>query len=176
MPIRLQAREVSVSDDELTVLLAYSRRISVPLAWFPRLLHATTAINTVKPVACGTQYETLWLSSEPSRNCLHQSTYNALARSSSTQRAGCSWAFRFADQREQHWRGRLNTEPQWRLPFRINHSPHPPPIPLTPPATLASESNPVSSPGSFREKTKSATPNTKIALMHPRPGRRATSH
>jgi hypothetical protein len=48
MPIRLQAREVSVSDDELTVLLAYSRRISVPLAWFPRLLHATTAINTVK--------------------------------------------------------------------------------------------------------------------------------
>jgi uncharacterized protein DUF2442 len=42
MPIRLQAREVSVSDDELIVLLADGRRISVPLAWFPRLLHATT--------------------------------------------------------------------------------------------------------------------------------------
>jgi len=42
MPIRPQAREVSVSDDELIVLLADGRRISVPLAWFPRLLHATT--------------------------------------------------------------------------------------------------------------------------------------
>lgn len=42
MPIRPQVREVSVSDDELTVLLADGRRISVPLAWFPRLLHATT--------------------------------------------------------------------------------------------------------------------------------------
>jgi hypothetical protein len=39
--IRPTAREVSVSDDELTVLLADGRKISVPLAWFPRLLHAT---------------------------------------------------------------------------------------------------------------------------------------
>jgi len=39
--IRPRAREVSVGDDELTVLLADGRRISVPLAWFPRLLHAT---------------------------------------------------------------------------------------------------------------------------------------
>jgi Protein of unknown function (DUF2442) len=39
--IRPRAREVSVSDDELTVLLADGRKISVPLAWFPRLLHAT---------------------------------------------------------------------------------------------------------------------------------------
>jgi hypothetical protein len=39
--IRPKAREVSVGDDELTVLLADGRRISVPLAWFPRLLHAT---------------------------------------------------------------------------------------------------------------------------------------
>ena len=39
--IRPKAREVSVSDDELTVLLADGRRISVPLVWFPRLLHAT---------------------------------------------------------------------------------------------------------------------------------------
>jgi hypothetical protein len=36
-----RAREVSVSDDELTVALADGRRISVPLTWFPRLLHAT---------------------------------------------------------------------------------------------------------------------------------------
>jgi hypothetical protein len=35
------AREVSLSDDELTVLFADGRRISVPLVWFPRLLHAT---------------------------------------------------------------------------------------------------------------------------------------
>jgi hypothetical protein len=41
MPIRPQAREVSVSDDGLAVLLADSRKVSVPLAWFPRLLRAT---------------------------------------------------------------------------------------------------------------------------------------
>jgi hypothetical protein len=33
--------KVSVTDDELIVVLAGGRRISVPLAWFPRLLHAT---------------------------------------------------------------------------------------------------------------------------------------
>jgi hypothetical protein len=39
--IRPKAREVSIDEDELTVLLADGRKISVPLAWFPRLLHAT---------------------------------------------------------------------------------------------------------------------------------------
>jgi Protein of unknown function (DUF2442) len=39
--IRPRAREVSISEDELTVLLADGRKISVPLVWFPRLLHAT---------------------------------------------------------------------------------------------------------------------------------------
>ncbi len=39
--VRPRAREVSVGEDELTVLLADGRKISVPLAWFPRLLHAT---------------------------------------------------------------------------------------------------------------------------------------
>ena len=33
--------EVETSDDELTVRLMDGRRISVPLAWYPRLLHAT---------------------------------------------------------------------------------------------------------------------------------------
>jgi hypothetical protein len=32
---------VSVSDDELTVRLMDGRTISVPLAWYPRLLHAS---------------------------------------------------------------------------------------------------------------------------------------
>jgi hypothetical protein len=36
-----KAREVSINDDELTLLLADGREISVPLAWFPNLLHAT---------------------------------------------------------------------------------------------------------------------------------------
>lgn len=36
-----RAQDVSVSDDELTIALADGRRISVPLAWFPRLLHAS---------------------------------------------------------------------------------------------------------------------------------------
>jgi len=32
---------VSVSDDELIVTLQDGRTVSTPLAWFPRLLHAT---------------------------------------------------------------------------------------------------------------------------------------
>ena len=38
-----RAEEVTVSDDELTVVLADGRRISAPLAWFPRLCRATQA-------------------------------------------------------------------------------------------------------------------------------------
>jgi hypothetical protein len=36
------ATEVETSEDELTVSLVDGRRISVPLAWFPRLMNATT--------------------------------------------------------------------------------------------------------------------------------------
>ena len=39
--IDTRAKQVEVTDDELTVLLADGRRISVPLAWYPRLLNAT---------------------------------------------------------------------------------------------------------------------------------------
>ena len=35
-----RAVDVAVDEDELTVDLADGRRIVVPLAWFPRLLHA----------------------------------------------------------------------------------------------------------------------------------------
>jgi hypothetical protein len=38
-----RAQDVSLSEDELTVALADGRRISVPLAWYPRLLHASPA-------------------------------------------------------------------------------------------------------------------------------------
>ena len=38
-----RAVQVAVSDDELTLDLADGRRLSVPLVWFPRLLHASTA-------------------------------------------------------------------------------------------------------------------------------------
>ncbi len=38
-----RAQAVTVSEDELTVALEDGRTISVPLAWFPRLLHATPA-------------------------------------------------------------------------------------------------------------------------------------
>ena len=34
---------VHCTDDELVVSLAYGRSISAPLAWYPRLLHATPA-------------------------------------------------------------------------------------------------------------------------------------
>jgi hypothetical protein len=36
------AQSVSVTEDSLTVDLDDGRSISVPLAWFPRLLHGTT--------------------------------------------------------------------------------------------------------------------------------------
>ena len=44
-PIELRplARTVVVSENELTVGLADGRVITVPLVWFPRLVHATTA-------------------------------------------------------------------------------------------------------------------------------------
>ncbi len=38
-----RAQEVEVTEDELRVSLADGRRVSVPLAWFPRLLHASPA-------------------------------------------------------------------------------------------------------------------------------------
>ena len=38
-----RAREVHVLDDELVVRLADGRTVSVPLTWFPRLLHANEA-------------------------------------------------------------------------------------------------------------------------------------
>ncbi len=37
------AVEVTVTDDDLIVQLADGRRIVVPLAWYPRLLHASQA-------------------------------------------------------------------------------------------------------------------------------------
>jgi hypothetical protein len=36
------ARQISCSDDSLTVTLDDGRTISVPLAWYPRLMHGTT--------------------------------------------------------------------------------------------------------------------------------------
>ncbi len=40
------ADNVSVTEDSLSVDLSDGRTISVPLAWFPRLLHATTDERT----------------------------------------------------------------------------------------------------------------------------------
>jgi hypothetical protein len=37
------AQRVTIGDDALTVYLADGRTITVPLAWFPRLLHGTTS-------------------------------------------------------------------------------------------------------------------------------------
>jgi hypothetical protein len=39
--IDTRAKHVEITSDELTVLLADGRRVSVPLAWYPRLLDAT---------------------------------------------------------------------------------------------------------------------------------------
>lgn len=40
---RIRARDVSVSEQTLAVLLADGRTISVPLEWYPRLARATPA-------------------------------------------------------------------------------------------------------------------------------------
>jgi hypothetical protein len=37
------AVRIEINDDALTVALSDARSLSVPLAWFPRLLHATLA-------------------------------------------------------------------------------------------------------------------------------------
>lgn len=39
--INPQAQDVKIENEELVVDLADGRRVSVPLVWFPRLLHAT---------------------------------------------------------------------------------------------------------------------------------------
>lgn len=39
----VQANSVSITEDALTVCLADGRTITVPLEWFPRLVHATNA-------------------------------------------------------------------------------------------------------------------------------------
>ena len=36
-----RAKDVRLTDDELTVVLLDGRTVSVPLAWYPRLLHAS---------------------------------------------------------------------------------------------------------------------------------------
>ncbi len=46
LPIEIQvarAQNVAVTDEALTVDLTDGRTLSVPLAWYPRLLHATPA-------------------------------------------------------------------------------------------------------------------------------------
>lgn len=41
-PTEPLASEVFVSDDEITVHLVDGRKLSVPLVWFPRLLHGSS--------------------------------------------------------------------------------------------------------------------------------------
>ena len=50
---------VGVSDDELSVRLADGRTVSVPLAWYPRLLHATPEQRTHWEIA-GAGYGIHW--------------------------------------------------------------------------------------------------------------------
>src|SRR5713226_4972047 len=40
-PLAARAVDVKVTDDELTVQLEDGRRLAVPLAWYPRLLHGS---------------------------------------------------------------------------------------------------------------------------------------
>ena len=41
------AMSVDCSEDELRVMLTDGRKLSVPLAWFPRLAHATPAERSI---------------------------------------------------------------------------------------------------------------------------------
>lgn len=49
----IRVREVRVDDDELSVTLMDGRRISVPLAWYPRLAAATAQQRAQWQVAGG---------------------------------------------------------------------------------------------------------------------------
>ena len=53
MDAGLKAVSVEVTDDELKVELLDGRTIIVPLAWYPRLLHATPAQRADWKVAGG---------------------------------------------------------------------------------------------------------------------------
>ena len=48
-----RVKDVHVSDDTLTVDLLDGRSITVPLAWFPRLLHATLEQRRAWQIAGG---------------------------------------------------------------------------------------------------------------------------
>lgn len=48
-----RVQDVRVTDDTLTVDLFDGRTISVPLAWYPRLLHATPAQRSNWQIAGG---------------------------------------------------------------------------------------------------------------------------
>ena len=37
----LRAQDIAFSDDDLIVVLVDGRTLTIPLAWFPRLFHAT---------------------------------------------------------------------------------------------------------------------------------------
>ena len=39
----IPVQDIAITEDSLTVSLADGRRITVPLKWFPRLVHATAA-------------------------------------------------------------------------------------------------------------------------------------
>ncbi|MEK7251197.1 MAG: DUF2442 domain-containing protein [Bacteroidota bacterium] len=54
-----QVKDVSCSDDTLNVDLYDGRRISVPLAWYPRLLHATPEQRAKWEIA-GAGYHIHW--------------------------------------------------------------------------------------------------------------------
>lgn len=41
--LQTQATDLTISDDTLTVELADGRTISVPIDWYPRLVHGTSA-------------------------------------------------------------------------------------------------------------------------------------
>ncbi len=49
----IRVRDVSVSEDELSVVLMDGRTITVPLAWYPRLANATAAQRSRWEIAGG---------------------------------------------------------------------------------------------------------------------------
>ena len=54
-----RVKDVTCTDDELTVVLVDGRRISVPIAWYPRLFHAT-AEQRANWVLAGAGYGIHW--------------------------------------------------------------------------------------------------------------------
>jgi len=87
----IRVRDVSVSEDELSVALMDGRTITVPLAWYPRLANATPAQRANWELA-GAGYGIHWPEIDEDLST------EGLLRGIPAPRGSAAWRSPFADQ------------------------------------------------------------------------------